>query len=303
MLRWMTAALLLAAWAPVALAGTAAGDAALKAAMKSFFVVVPADAATGKPVAEVRGNADGTDKRTVVVAFIDAADAAAEMKAAGLSTSSEGRLVNGAELVGLTDGEVVWRTSKSNADIVNTAPTVPPVFYITNAAGESLTQTINGQEKVLFYLDAVAADEARVAIQNGLSAARKPATLVRLATLGWDETPETSRAAFEGAISGLAAAGVRILDASNDAEVAALEATLRGIEGWSMDLLAWEARWPLAAYRAHGPEMVGARIHDLLKRAEGMTPATYMAAVAARQALRDRVAAFAGRVDGFVMLA
>ena len=177
MLRWMTAALLLAACAPVALAGTAAGDAALKAAMKSFYVVVPADAATGKPVAEVRGNADGTGKQTVVVAFIDAADAAAEMKAAGLSTSSEGRLVNGAELVGLTDGEVIWRTSKSNADIVNTAPTVPPVFYITNAAGESLTQMINGQEKVLFYLDAVAADEARVAIQNGLSAARKPATL------------------------------------------------------------------------------------------------------------------------------
>ena len=136
-----------------------------------------------------------------------------------------------------------------------------------------------------------------------MPAARKPATLVRLATLGWEETPDTSRAAFEGAISRLSAAGVRILDASNDAEVAALEATLRGIEGWSMDILAWEARWPLTAYRAHGAGMVGARIHDLLKRAEGMTPATYMAAVAARQALRDRVAAFAGRVDGFVMLA
>jgi len=177
MLRSMTAALLIAACTPSALAGTETGDAALKAAMKSFFVVVPADAATSKPLAEVRGNADGTDTQTVVVAFIDAADAAAEMKTAGLSASSEGRLVNGAELVGLTEGEVVWRTSKPNADIVNTAPTVPPVFYITNAAGDSLTQTINGQEKVLFYLDAVAADAARVAVQNGRSAARKPAYL------------------------------------------------------------------------------------------------------------------------------
>ena len=136
-----------------------------------------------------------------------------------------------------------------------------------------------------------------------LPVSRKPATLVRLDTLGWAETPETSRAAFEGAVAKLAAAGVRILDASNDAEVAALEAALSEIGEWSNDILAWEARWPLQAYRAHGAGMVGARIHDLLARVERMTVETYVAAVAARQALRDRVAAFAGRVDGFAMLA
>jgi Asp-tRNA(Asn)/Glu-tRNA(Gln) amidotransferase A subunit family amidase len=136
-----------------------------------------------------------------------------------------------------------------------------------------------------------------------MPAARKPAALVRLDTLGWAETPDSSRAAFEAAIAKLAGAGVRILDASNDAEVAALEAALREIGEWATDLLAWEARWPLAAYRAHGPGMVGARIEDLLARAERMTPATYAAALAERQALRDRVAAFAGRAEGFALLA
>jgi Asp-tRNA(Asn)/Glu-tRNA(Gln) amidotransferase A subunit family amidase len=132
---------------------------------------------------------------------------------------------------------------------------------------------------------------------------RRPATLVRLATLGWAETPASSQAAFEGAISKLAASGVRILDAGNDTETAALEAALREIGEFSNDLLAWEARWPLAAYHAHGPEMVGARIHDLLARAARTDAATYASALTQRQALRDRVAAFAGRVDGFVLLA
>jgi Asp-tRNA(Asn)/Glu-tRNA(Gln) amidotransferase A subunit family amidase len=138
---------------------------------------------------------------------------------------------------------------------------------------------------------------------ESLPAHHRPAALVRLDTLGWDETPASSRVAFEAAVAALARAGVRILDASNDAGVAALEATLRDIGEWATDLLAWEARWPLAAYRAHGPGSVGARIEDLLDRAARMTPATYAAALAARQALRGQVAAFADRAEGFVLLA
>lgn len=176
MWRWMAAALLMGTLAPVSHADAAPDKAALRSAMKSFYVVVPADS-SGKPVAEVRANADGTDQRTVVVAFIDAADAAAEMAKANLATRVEGRLVNGADVVALVGSDVIWRTSEANAGIVNTKATTPPVFYITNAEGKSLTKVIDGQEKVLFYLDAVAADEARVAAQNGLSALGQPSTL------------------------------------------------------------------------------------------------------------------------------
>lgn len=130
----------------------------------------------------------------------------------------------------------------------------------------------------------------------------RPTTLVRLDTLGWGETPASSRDAFEAAVARLGAAGVRILDAGNDAEVAALETELAGIGDFANDLLAWESRWPLAAYRALGDGMVGARIHDLLGRAARTDRAAYARALADRQRLRDRVAAFAGRADGFVML-
>ena len=131
---------------------------------------------------------------------------------------------------------------------------------------------------------------------------RPPRALVRLDTLGWEETPPSAQAAFEEALARLSRAGVRILDAANDAEVAALEATLRGIGDWATDLLAFEARWPLAAYRAQGAGMVGARIQDLLARAEGMDAARYGRALAAREALRRQVGAFAGRAEGFVLL-
>ncbi|BDG74271.1 amidase [Roseomonas fluvialis] len=131
---------------------------------------------------------------------------------------------------------------------------------------------------------------------------RRPATLVRLDTLGWAETPPASRDAFENAVARLGAAGVRILDADSDAEVAALEVELSGIGDFANDLLAWEARWPLAAYRAQGEDMVGARIHDLLARAARVDRAAYARALADRQRLRDRVAGFAGRANGFVML-
>jgi Asp-tRNA(Asn)/Glu-tRNA(Gln) amidotransferase A subunit family amidase len=132
--------------------------------------------------------------------------------------------------------------------------------------------------------------------------AQRPTTVVRLDTLGWGETPASSQAQFEGMVARLAAAGTRILDAGNDPETAAMEAALREIGEFANDILAWEAQWPLAAYRAHGEGMVGERIHNLLARAAEMTPARYRLALAERDAFRARVAAFAGRADGFIML-
>ncbi|WP_431285224.1 amidase [Humitalea sp. 24SJ18S-53] len=133
--------------------------------------------------------------------------------------------------------------------------------------------------------------------------AHRPTTLVRLDTLGWAETPASSQAAFEDAVARLARGGVRILDAGNDPATAALEATLRGINDYANDLLAWEARWPLSSYRAHGADQVGGRIHDLLARAGRLDAAGYASALKERARLRAMVADFVGRTDGFVMLA
>jgi Asp-tRNA(Asn)/Glu-tRNA(Gln) amidotransferase A subunit family amidase len=130
----------------------------------------------------------------------------------------------------------------------------------------------------------------------------RPAALVRLDMRGWSETNSASQAVFETAIATVAAAGVRIIDRHNDPAVAALEADLLDANDYSYDLLAWETRWPLGAYFAHGPDMVGKRIHELLAHAATMDEAAYDRARARREALRQRVENFATGADGFLAL-
>lgn len=134
-------------------------------------------------------------------------------------------------------------------------------------------------------------------------APRRPTTLVRLSMRGWNETPPSSQAAFETAIERLRQAGVQVWDRRSEPAIEALEQELATLLEYSLDILAWETRWPLAAYRDHGGDQIGERIHDLLQRASGMDAERYDHATARRRQLRNMVHEFAGRVDGFVALA
>ncbi|MBA3069605.1 MAG: hypothetical protein FP825_14120 [Hyphomonas sp.] len=177
MRHWLAAAALLLA--PVSGAGAedAAGAPALREAMSGLFVVVPTDPVSGAAMMEVVRSADGASRREVVVAFLDAGDAAATATAAGLGDRAEGRLLNAGELFAIAGGDVVWRTSADNAVLVNGDATHPPAFYVVNTAGDPLTQPIEGRDRIVFYVDALAADAARVAAENKLSAAGQPAPL------------------------------------------------------------------------------------------------------------------------------
>ncbi|MFN3912940.1 hypothetical protein [Hyphomonas sp.] len=177
MLQWMAAALLIAAATPAAQAETKPLETALEAAMSGLFVVVPTDPATGASMMARLPAEGGKPEREVVVAFLDAGDAAAMVAAAGMGDKVEGRLFNAADLLAIAEGEVIWRTSAENASLVNGGPTYPPAFYITNPAGEPLSQMVEGKSQTVFYVDALAADSARVATQNNLSAAGQPMEL------------------------------------------------------------------------------------------------------------------------------
>ena len=177
MIRTLTAALLMLMTAPFARADTVPGMAALKDAMSGLYVVVPTDPEVGPSMMEVLGDEAGNPKGQVVVAFLDAKDAALTATKAGLGDKAEGRLVNAAELIELTGGQVIWRTSTDNSVLVGGDETRPPVFYITGPDGDPLTQPVEGKAKIVVYVDAVAADAARVAAQNRLSPAGEPVDL------------------------------------------------------------------------------------------------------------------------------
>lgn len=177
MLRALAAAVVLMAAAPVAVAEETGGFAALQDALSGLFVVVPTDPATGASMMEVVKGVDGAPDEQVLVAFLDAEAAARSAVNSGLADKVEGRLFNAAELIAIAKGDIIWRTSVENASLVNGTQTRPPVFYITGPDGNPLTQPIEGRARVVFYVDAVAADSARVAAQNKLSAAGQPTDL------------------------------------------------------------------------------------------------------------------------------
>jgi len=177
MLRWMAAALLVAVTSPAAQADTKPLQTALESAMSGLFVVVPTNPETGAAMMARLPAGDGKPEREVVVAFLDAADAAREVTKAGMADKVEGRLFNAAELMAIAKGDILWRTSTENTVLVNGSETRPPAFYITGPDDDPMTQPVDGKARVVFYVDAVAADSARVAAQNKLSAAGTPTDL------------------------------------------------------------------------------------------------------------------------------
>jgi hypothetical protein len=173
----MAAALLVAVTSPAAQADTKPLQTALESAMSGLFVVVPTNPETGAAMMARLPAGDGKPEREVVVAFLDAADAAREVTKAGMADKVEGRLFNAAELMAIAKGDILWRTSTENAVLVNGSETRPPAFYITGPDDDPMTQPVDGKARVVFYVDAVAADSARVAAQNKLSAAGTPTDL------------------------------------------------------------------------------------------------------------------------------
>ncbi|MEX1251627.1 MAG: hypothetical protein WEA77_10585 [Hyphomonas sp.] len=176
MMRTRAAALLMLVLAPFASADDVPGMGALNDAMSGLFVVIPTDPSNGASMMEVVKGTDGTEQQ-VVVAFLDAGDAARTAEKAGLADRAEGRLVNAAELIAMAKGKIIWRTNAENAILVNGDETRPPLFYVTGAGDDPLIQPVEGKTRIVFYTDAMAADAARVAAQNSLSAAGEPEEL------------------------------------------------------------------------------------------------------------------------------
>jgi Asp-tRNA(Asn)/Glu-tRNA(Gln) amidotransferase A subunit family amidase len=133
-------------------------------------------------------------------------------------------------------------------------------------------------------------------------AAARPRRLIWLHTRGWSETDEPTRAAFERFVAALEAAGIEVASRDHDARIAALETRLDAWVDQVLDLLAYEMRWPYEGYVERHGNVIGERIHGLLRRAAEMAPADYEALLEQRRAMQDEVRAAAEGADGFVTL-
>lgn len=135
-----------------------------------------------------------------------------------------------------------------------------------------------------------------------LGAAKMPERLIRLDTLGWEDTEPETKNRFEDFLDRLRASGVKIVTRREDDNVDALERALATIPEFLRPLFAWEMQWPGKIQRDKGEHLLSQEILDRIARGEAMTIEDYRGALQARDALRTTFAALQGRGAAYVTL-
>ena len=132
--------------------------------------------------------------------------------------------------------------------------------------------------------------------------ARKPQRLIRLDSAGWAATDEASKAAFDGAIRALEAAGVEIYTRKDDPAIEAYETeTANSPELWRQ-LYRFEMRWPMYQYLDYDADKIPPRLKAGVQEGAGLTQAEYRAALVRRTQWRHMHNELCTRSDGFITL-
>ena len=138
-----------------------------------------------------------------------------------------------------------------------------------------------------------------------LPLAVQPQKLIRLYTRGWTEIDSNTEEAFDEVIVALTAAGVEIVSKDNDPRVAAFEDAMERDIDTSLDIVAYEMKWPFQDYIERYGKLIGKRIHGLIERAQKMSPADYVACMEKRNSIRAQCRQLAAAVgaDAYITLA
>ena len=120
-----------------------------------------------------------------------------------------------------------------------------------------------------------------------------PRALAFLETPGWQSANLVAKAALDGAMARLAAAGVEVLTRRTHREVAALEEALPEVLPLTRTINAWESRWPLNTYHDRDASKLSANMRERLAESEAMSIDDYRTAIARRSEIRAIHAALA----------
>mgnify|MGYP003350468799 CR=1 FL=1 len=139
---------------------------------------------------------------------------------------------------------------------------------------------------------------------GALPAATRPRKLMRLYTRGWEqEADAATRAALDALAEALASAGVAIASRDNDPRIAQIEALLdEAFFNRSLDITAYEMRWPYEQYVARHGKLMEPRVHERMARARMITPQRYASLLEEKARVRRQLLALAEDCDGFLTL-
>jgi Asp-tRNA(Asn)/Glu-tRNA(Gln) amidotransferase A subunit family amidase len=136
-----------------------------------------------------------------------------------------------------------------------------------------------------------------------LPSAQKPTRIAMLETRGWANASDEAKSEWQRARDTMAAAGIEIADRHSDDEVAGVEGAIADAMQLSMDINAWEGRWPLNSYnRDMDPGLLSETAHKRLDQAVSMSQELFRDLLAERERVRAVYAGLKGKFDACVTL-
>ena len=128
-----------------------------------------------------------------------------------------------------------------------------------------------------------------------------PARLAVARTSGFEDLDADSLAAFEQKLDDMRAQGVAIVEPGDDLYLADLIRRLDRVVDISIRMVAFDMRWPYRSYLDAAPELLGPRLHDLVRLGHEVTLDEYRLIKSEREDLRARVMQISRDYDGFVL--
>jgi len=136
-----------------------------------------------------------------------------------------------------------------------------------------------------------------------LPAARKPSKVALLQTAGWANATDQAKAELQRAVDAMKAAGIEVADRDSDSAVGGVEDAIANAMKLSMDINAWEGRWPLNTYnRDMDPAGLSESAHGRLKQAVSMSQEQFVDLLAERERVRAVYAGLKGKFDATISL-
>ncbi len=137
-----------------------------------------------------------------------------------------------------------------------------------------------------------------------LPTARKPERVVMLETAGWADADDAAIAALADARERITSAGIEVSDRTTNPAVEAAEAAIAESRPLSMNINAWEGRWPLNTYaRDMDADALSQSARDRLSTAESLSQEAYQGFLADRERIRGVYAALADHGEVCITLA
>lgn len=133
------------------------------------------------------------------------------------------------------------------------------------------------------------------------SQARSPSRIAVLRTAGYKELSPEELAAFDRQLELWRARAIEVVEPAHDPALALFCSEVDKIPEVSMQMVAYEMRWPYESYAERHPDMLGEKIRDLLAKGKAIDEAAHAQHLRSRDDLLRVAGKLGERYDAFVL--